>query len=209
MGFLSRLFRKDASSDQLATQLETGEIPPLDKPEDIDFISISGNGTFDVSILGESHYQETLEKIVTGRSAEGDVELEAALVIENSKPHDPEAVCVQIRDQTVGYLAPETAREFRLKIGHLPDWNVPIVCQAQIRTKSCRGEEDHSELGVWLDFSGEEEFVAIDFETANPDFSSICQVGAVLFRGGQVASTLSTLPRGLLRTGKHLYSWHR
>ena len=33
------------------------------------------------------------------------------------------------------------------------------------------------------------DFVAIDFETANPDFSSICQVGAVRFRGGQVVES--------------------
>lgn len=36
-------------------------------------------------------------------------------------------------------------------------------------------------------------FVAIDFETANPNFASICQVGAVLFRDGAVASELDTL----------------
>lgn len=36
-------------------------------------------------------------------------------------------------------------------------------------------------------------FVALDFETANADLSSICQVGLVSFRGGEVAETFSTL----------------
>lgn len=36
-------------------------------------------------------------------------------------------------------------------------------------------------------------FVALDFETANADLSSICQVGLVSFRDGEVAETFSTL----------------
>lgn len=37
------------------------------------------------------------------------------------------------------------------------------------------------------------EFLALDFETANADLASICQVGAVLFSGSEVADTLSAL----------------
>jgi DNA polymerase-3 subunit epsilon len=37
------------------------------------------------------------------------------------------------------------------------------------------------------------DFVALDFETANADLSSICQVGLVVFRNGEVAETFSSL----------------
>jgi DNA polymerase-3 subunit epsilon len=37
------------------------------------------------------------------------------------------------------------------------------------------------------------DFVALDFETANADLSSICQVGLVVFRNGEVAETISSL----------------
>ncbi len=37
------------------------------------------------------------------------------------------------------------------------------------------------------------EFIAIDFETANPDLSSICQLGAVSFQGGKPVKTWQTL----------------
>jgi DNA polymerase-3 subunit epsilon len=37
------------------------------------------------------------------------------------------------------------------------------------------------------------DFLAIDFETANADLSSICQVGLVAFKDGEVADTFSTL----------------
>lgn len=36
-------------------------------------------------------------------------------------------------------------------------------------------------------------FIALDFETANADLSSICQVGAVVFENGEVRGTFSTL----------------
>jgi DNA polymerase-3 subunit epsilon len=37
------------------------------------------------------------------------------------------------------------------------------------------------------------DFIAIDFETANPDLASICQIGAVNFQGGKAAETWQTL----------------
>lgn len=36
-------------------------------------------------------------------------------------------------------------------------------------------------------------FVALDFETANPSFASICQIGVVVFNGSEVAETWHTL----------------
>lgn len=36
------------------------------------------------------------------------------------------------------------------------------------------------------------EFVAIDLETANADMASICQIGLVCYRGGEIVDTLST-----------------
>ena len=37
------------------------------------------------------------------------------------------------------------------------------------------------------------DFIAIDFETANPDLASICQLGAVSFQGGKAVKTWQTL----------------
>jgi len=37
------------------------------------------------------------------------------------------------------------------------------------------------------------DFVAIDFETANEDLASVCQVGIVRFKAGEIAETYSTL----------------
>jgi DNA polymerase-3 subunit epsilon len=37
------------------------------------------------------------------------------------------------------------------------------------------------------------DFVALDFETANADLSSICQVGIAVFQDGEVVDTFSSL----------------
>lgn len=37
------------------------------------------------------------------------------------------------------------------------------------------------------------DFIAIDVETANPDLSSICQIGIVYFKGGIVKHSWQTL----------------
>jgi DNA polymerase-3 subunit epsilon len=36
-------------------------------------------------------------------------------------------------------------------------------------------------------------FVAVDVETANPDFASICQIGIARFEGGKLTEEWSTL----------------
>ena len=36
-------------------------------------------------------------------------------------------------------------------------------------------------------------FVALDVETANPDFSSICQVGVVVFQDGKLLDSWESL----------------
>jgi DNA polymerase-3 subunit epsilon len=37
------------------------------------------------------------------------------------------------------------------------------------------------------------QFVAIDVETANPDFASICQIGLARFKDGQLVDTWEAL----------------
>ena len=43
------------------------------------------------------------------------------------------------------------------------------------------------------------DFIAIDFETANWDLASICQLGAVSFQGGKAVRDMADIdkPRGL------------
>ena len=44
-----------------------------------------------------------------------------------------------------------------------------------------------------LNVGGSMTFVAFDVETANPDYSSICQIGAAQFSNGRLGETWKTL----------------
>lgn len=107
--------------------------------------------------MGESHYQDALERIAGGRTDEiVEIGKVAMLIFEDSNPHDNQAVCVQIEGQTVGYLPRNTARSLRAKaaLDGLP-YGTPFQCAAQIRGGGDRGERDQGNFGVWLDFSGD------------------------------------------------------
>ncbi len=63
-----------------------------------------------VEIVGESHYQETLERLCGGRSEEGhEIATVADLVAVPTNPYDENAVEVRIGGELVGFLARELA----------------------------------------------------------------------------------------------------
>src|SRR5262245_38063111 len=75
---------------------------------------VSGPGTFEVHVVGTSHYQDALEAICGGRTAEGvQFPVAAILVPEDGNLHDPRAVRVDIRGATVGHLSRADARQYR------------------------------------------------------------------------------------------------
>jgi hypothetical protein len=75
---------------------------------------VQGSGAFALPVVGESHYQETLQAICGPRSDDGeDRRVAARLVLENDNPYDSMAVRVDIQGQTVGYLSREHARRYR------------------------------------------------------------------------------------------------
>src|SRR6202035_3303408 len=63
-------------------------------------------------------------------------------------------------------------------------------------TEVLPGGEKKYTIVVWLSAAGGAtpmDFVAFDVETANSDFSSICQVGVVVFTGGKIVTKQSIL----------------
>jgi hypothetical protein len=107
-------------------------------------------GRFPLAIVGESHYQAALEAICADRDKEGtDRVVDAVLVLEDSNPHDDQAVRVDIDGTTVGYLSRANARRFREVYGpDAEDGRLP--CKARIKGGWDRGADDRGSLGVWL-----------------------------------------------------------
>src|ERR1700704_6140704 len=71
-----------------------------------------------VPVVGESHYQDTLQMLYRKNGGSGhDIKVSAALVPEDDNAVDPNAVRVEIESRGVGYLPREMALEYRAAMG--------------------------------------------------------------------------------------------
>ncbi len=113
---------------------------------------LDGDGSFDFDIVGESYYQDALERIVGGRTDESsEFECIASLVCEDDNPHDSNAVAVYINGQKVGHLARPVAAGFR-DIQRRHGWVGQIVtADAMIVGGWDRGGRGKGHFGVKLD----------------------------------------------------------
>jgi hypothetical protein len=111
-------------------------------------------GGFDVEVVGESNYQESLERICGGRSADGaSHDCTAVLRPEPQNPYDPHAIRVEIDGLLVGYLARPAAKAYGPVAGRLSRQGQIGTCTARIVGGWERGDEyaDRGHFGVRLD----------------------------------------------------------
>lgn len=108
------------------------------------------SGDFDLSVVGESHYQDELGRIAAGRTKKRErVEFRAVLIPELNNKFDPQAVAVHAdQGSLIGYLSREDAAEYQPAIiamketkGHYP------ACRAIL----IGGYEGKPSIGVVLD----------------------------------------------------------
>lgn len=108
--------------------------------------TIEGDGKFKVEVVGESHYRANLRAIV-GTSEAVRHYCDAVLVLEDSNPHDSNAVAVHINAKLVGYLPRARAVQYRAKLaaaGH------PRLT-GQVGAVIVGGGQGRPNYGVWLD----------------------------------------------------------
>ncbi len=73
-------------------------------------------GREDLEVVGESHYQEHLWRVVGAPGSTPEpvrLDIYAVLVAETDNPHDPNAISVWINGLKVGHLSRETAQQYR------------------------------------------------------------------------------------------------
>lgn len=113
---------------------------------------LQGTGDFAQEVVGESHYQDNLAAICGERKPDGENRIvEAVLVLDDSNPYDPNAVRVDIKGMTVGYLSKEVAPHFREHMTSLGHRSTSFQCRANIRGGWDRGGGDTGHYGVWLE----------------------------------------------------------
>jgi len=132
MSFLSEIFRR--------------------KPKASPLVRIQGDGQFSLEVVGESHYQKELDKLVGGKTEEGHTaEFEAILLHDNQNPHDPMAVAVSIDGEIVGYLDRKMAREHREQMVEAGFPGSPAICGAIVVGGWKRSNNSEGSYGVRLD----------------------------------------------------------
>ncbi len=113
---------------------------------------LPGPGTYEFDIVGESQYQDELEAICGGRTEDSAEHLtEAVLHLEDSNPHDNQAVRVAIGGNTVGYLSRKDARSYRKQLKQLGHERILCKCNAMVVGGWQRSRTDRGHFGVKLD----------------------------------------------------------
>jgi hypothetical protein len=114
---------------------------------DEESIAANTSRVFSTEVVGESQYQMNLLSIA-GKKISDSVEIyvQAFLILEDSNPHDSNAVRIDIDEKTVGYLSRQNAIAWRRR-KNSPDKQ---RCAAVIRGGWDRGPGDQGHFGVWL-----------------------------------------------------------
>ncbi|TNC27458.1 HIRAN domain-containing protein [Amycolatopsis alkalitolerans] len=141
MGIVKRLFARKPIE---AVAPERGMPPrPLD-------VKLYG-GSYDLEVVGESHYQEALWRVVGGRTTDRvRVEVEAVLVAENDNAYDPNAISVWIDGMKVGYLAREDAESYRPGLLALQAREAMSIGLRGVVVGGGIREDGPGFLGVWM-----------------------------------------------------------
>lgn len=110
MGILKRLFARrpsdSATSELMPAPRGDSVRPPLNA-------ALYG-GFHDLEVVGESHYQDALWRVVGARTTDRvRAEVEAVLVAESDNVYDPNAISVWIDGMKIGYLSRDDAEVYR------------------------------------------------------------------------------------------------
>ena len=105
-----------------------------------------------VEVVGESHFQDALDRICGGRTKAGHrLETKASLVLEYGGPHAPKAIRVDIDGQTAGYVERKAARNLWESLAEIELDKKIATCDAIILGGWDRGKGDRGYFGVKLD----------------------------------------------------------
>lgn len=110
-------------------------------------VNLKGSGKFEVEVVGESHYQNSLRAIVGDVSTYREFSCTAELICEDNNPYDSNAVAVLVDGRQVGHLSRIVAVVYRQKLADAGVSKATATCRAKI----FGGGKRKPSLGVWLD----------------------------------------------------------
>jgi hypothetical protein len=120
---------------------------------------VVGDGAFEFPIVGESHYQDNIERIA-GKKTERGVRHRCAAVLSPEPTNPQRAIRIDVENRTVGYLSRDVAGNFLAALSS--NGFTAAVAGAVIVGGWDRGKGDVGSFGVKLD-------AAIPFSLAHPN----------------------------------------
>lgn len=147
---------KDTESHQSYQRLKEGDISPPPSPDNSVYHKLNGKNEYDFKIAGEAAFQDNLLKITGNKCEQAKcMNLQAIIQADPTNKYDLNAVRVQINNLTIGYLNPQTARDFKEVLA------VRKIDPATIFTADAKivgGWKDHKSegnLAVYLDIDND------------------------------------------------------
>jgi hypothetical protein len=115
-------------------------------------LEITGPGQFAVDVVGVSRRQDALAAVVERHGRSGrTVTVDAILVLEDSNPHDANAVRVEIDGALIGYLSRDNARRYRADLAAAGQPQATVRCKARIVGGFETSDGERAHFGVRLD----------------------------------------------------------
>jgi hypothetical protein len=115
-------------------------------------IELQGPDAFAVEVVGVSRRQEAIGALVEKHGRSGrTVTVDAVLVLEDSNPHDANAVRVEIEGELIGYLSRDNARRYRADLAAAGTPHASVQCKARIVGGFETAEGERAHFGVRLD----------------------------------------------------------
>lgn len=114
---------------------------------------IKYSGEPEYAVVGESHRQEAIQRVIGGHYDLGVYwHVVAQLCFVEDNPHDRNAVGVFIESQLVGYIPASDAAQVRQEIIAANPKELPVICKAMIRGGFMKGNK-RADYGVTIGLS--------------------------------------------------------
>lgn len=146
MGLLDRILHRRGAADRRGVAPAVALVEP---PPAAEVVLL--RGSHDLEVVGESHYQDALWRVVGGRTAERvRVDVQAVLLTEPDNPYDPNAVSVSIEGAKVGYLCRDDAKTYRPGLHELQSRHGALIALPGVVVGGGTRQDGPGMLGVWL-----------------------------------------------------------
>lgn len=115
-------------------------------------IELQGPGDFALEVVGVSRRQDVLADIVERHGRSGrTLTIDALLILEDTNPHDANAVRVEIGGALIGYLSRDNARRYRADLIAAGTPQATVQCKARIVGGFETSTGERASFGVRLD----------------------------------------------------------